>query len=96
MKIQITIHGKRMEETYPFTVRYKGQDYTGRVIYTKEYEDDEPIGLDEELIEFDREDLFDRDDEEYDELKDKIADFLNNYRQDPATIRINLIRSIKK
>jgi len=51
----ITIHGKRTETIYPFTVRYKGETITGRYIRIKEVDEDESLPLNDFRIEFDDE-----------------------------------------
>lgn len=51
----ITIHGKRVETIYAFTVEYKGQEITGRYIRVNEVDEDEPIPLEDEEIQYDGE-----------------------------------------
>ena len=48
MSTQITIHGKRIETIYAFTVKYKGEMITGRYITVDGEDEDEPLGLPEE------------------------------------------------
>ena len=45
---QITIHGKRTETIYAFTVHYKGETITGRYIRVSGVDENEPLGLPEE------------------------------------------------
>ena len=60
MSTQITIHGKRTETIYPFTVRYKGKTITGRFIRVSGVDEDEPLGLPEEdeIFEYDTTNTF--------------------------------------
>ena len=48
MPRQITIHGKRTETVYAFTVHYKGNTITGRHFRISGVDEDEPLGLPEE------------------------------------------------
>jgi hypothetical protein len=49
----ITIHGKRTETIYAFTVEHEVEKITGRYIWVKEVDEDEPIPLNDFRIEFD-------------------------------------------
>jgi len=49
----ITIHGKRTETIYPFTVEYKRQEITGRYIQINEVDEEEIFPSGEATIDFD-------------------------------------------
>ena len=48
MSTNVTIHGKRTETIYPFTIEYKGETITGRYITVDGEDEDELLGLPEE------------------------------------------------
>jgi len=45
MSTQVTIHGKRTETIYPFTVRYKGETLKGKAKHINQEDERAPLAI---------------------------------------------------
>jgi len=84
----ITIHSKRVETIYAFTVEHKGQKIMGRYITVDGVDEDEPCGLPEE------DEKLELDDEEI-EFPGKLSDY-SNVKDTPHDRYMALLRDVKQ